>query len=314
MAHALRILLADPNVTSSKRLSTYLQESGFEVHLIHDGAGCGEHILDFMPHFILIDLTLPNFTAFQCLDFLKKHNLLDKNECRVFVLSQHNAKQNVETCLQLGAADYMVKPVNPIDVLTRLALHLQAKSNRLKENEIKDKQTQQTGYYMQLIELFVKTLTVPSENHLILFQLLRMLSLAVNAVRISLISTEEDPPTVIASSDNDKFNKFQLAIEKYPEVDYVRRTQKPLFIENLKDDQMMAFIKEKMKSVSFNTMIVLPVMGVDGKLQGILSTRCAESSQLSDADIRLCYIVAQIVSVHLNMKKLAAAKTDKQAA
>jgi DNA-binding response OmpR family regulator len=149
---ALRILLADQNLTSAKRLSTYLQESGFEVHLLHDGILAEEHILEFKPHFILIDLTLPNFTAFQCLEFLKKEGLLENDKTRVFVLSQHNAKQNVEACLGMGAHDYLVKPVNPIDVLTRLALHLQAKSRTLKETVDKDKASQQLNYSWSFLQ------------------------------------------------------------------------------------------------------------------------------------------------------------------
>lgn len=309
---ALRILLADQNLTSAKRLSTYLQESGFEVHLLHDGVLAQEHILEFKPHFIIIDLTLPNFSAYQCLEFLRKEDMLENDKTRVFVLSQHNAKQNVEACLQRGAADYLVKPVNPIDVLTRLALALQAKNRVLKETVSKDMASEQLNYYLQLVELFAKTLSVRTSSHQVHFQLLRMLSLAINAVRISLIKLDNGKaPTVIASSDNDKFSQFELNLDKYPEIDYVQRTHKPLFIENLQDDVMMAFIKDQMKSVSFNTMIVLPIFNQEGLITGILSARWAESTQLRDEDVRLCNILAQMVSTFWIFKDQAKLSTPK---
>lgn len=292
-SQTIKIMVADHNVTTSKKLATYLQDSGFSVVCLHDGLHVAPKILEFRPQFILIDMMLPGFSGFECLDFLKEQGILDTGNMKVIVLSQHNAKQNVEAALRAGASDYVVKPVNPMDVLTRVALHMQARKRLMQVDEIVNDDIRQTNYYLHLVELLIKTIGVQADNHQIQFQLLRMLSLAISAVRISLI-TLEPTPTVIASSDNEAFKSFQLNIEKYPEVDYVQRTGKPLFIESLKDDAMMAFIKDQMKSVHFNSMIVLPVYA-NGVLKGILSSRLAETSKVADAEIRLCQIVAQII-------------------
>ncbi len=288
----VKILIADHNVTTSKKLATYLQDSGFSVVCLHDGLHVPQKILEFRPNFILIDMVLPAFSGFECLTFLKAQNILE-SACKVIVMSQHNAKQNVEACLSAGASDYVVKPVNPMDVLTRVALHLQARKRLAQVEEIANDDIRQTNYYLHLTELLIKATSVKADDHQVKFQLIRMLSLAINAVRISMI-TLEPTPTVIASSDNEKFTSFQLQIEKYPEVDYVQRTAKPLFIESLKDDAMLGFIKDQMKSVHFNSMIVLPIFE-NQKLKGILSSRLKESSKIADAEIRLCQIVAQLI-------------------
>lgn len=288
----VKILVADHNVTTSKKLAGYLQDSGFSVVCLHDGLHVPQKILEFRPNFILIDMMLPGFSGFDCLMFLKEQGILETGNMKVIVMSQHNAKQNVEACLNNGASDYVVKPVNPMDVLTRVALHLQARKRLLQVDEIVNDDIRQTNYYLHLVELLIKSIGVKANDHQVKYQLLRMLSLAIGAVRISLIALENSP-TVIASSDNEKFTSFQLNVEKYPEVDYVQRTSKPLFIESLKDDAMMAFIKDQMKSVHFNSMVVLPIF-TNGELKGILSSRLTESSKMTDADIRLCQIVAQI--------------------
>lgn len=290
----IKILIADHNSTTSKKLATYLQDSGFSVICLHDGLHVPQKILEYRPQFILIDMMLPDFSGYDCLKFLQDQALLENGATKVIVLSQHNARQNVETCLKMGAHDYIVKPVIPMDVLTRVALHLQARKQIVNVDQIINEDIRQTNYYLQLVEILIKTIGVKAEEQHIQYQLVRMLSMAVGAVRISLINLK-DQPTVVASSDNEKFKSFQLQIEKYPEVDYVQRTSKPLFIESLKDDEMMAFIKEQMKSVHFNSMIVLPVV-VDGALKGILSTRLSESTHIVDADIRLCQIVAQLLA------------------
>jgi DNA-binding response OmpR family regulator len=293
----IKILVADHNVTTSKKLAGYLQDSGFSVVCLHDGIHVAQKILEFRPQFILIDMMLPSFTAFDCLTFLNQQGMLESGNTKVIIMSQHNAKQNVEECLKAGASDYVVKPVNPMDVLTRVALHLQARKRLLQVDELTNEDIRQTNYYLHLVELLVKTIGTKADDHHIKYQLLRMLSLAIGAVRISLISIES-APTVVASSDNEKFMSFKLNVEKYPEVDYVQRTGKPLFIESLKDDAIMSFIKDQMKSVHFNSMIILPIFE-NGVLKGILSSRLAESSKLTDADIRLCQIVAQIFGSYL---------------
>lgn len=305
----VKILIADHNVTTSKKLATYLQDSGFSVVCLHDGLHVPQKILEFRPNFILIDMVLPGFSGFECLTFLKEQNILEAG-CKVIVMSQHNAKQNVEACLNAGAHDYVVKPVNPMDVLTRIALHLQARKRLAQVEEITNDDIRQTNYYLHLTELLIKAIGVKANDHQIKFQLIRMLSLAINAVRISLISLENSP-TVVASSDNEKFSSFQLQIEKYPEVDYVQRTGKPLYIESLKDDSMLAFIKEQMKSVHFNSMIVLPIFE-NNVLKGILSSRLKESTMISDAEIRLCQIVAQIIGSYWYQLSLRSEKGDKE--
>lgn len=108
---------------------------------------------------------------------------------------------------------------------------------------------------------------------------------------------------MIASSDNDKFTQFALQIQKYPEIDYVQRTERPLFIESIKDDEMMGFIKEQMKSIYFNSMVVLPIFS-DGNLQGILSARMPESTHLNMADIKLCQIAAQVIGSYWQLQAL----------
>lgn len=298
----IRIIVADPNSTTSKRLATYLQDSGFEVYAIHDGNTMGQKILEIRPQFIIIDMTMPDFPALKCLQFLQEKNLLQSGELKVLIMSQHNAKQNVEACLKSGAHDYIVKPINPMDILTRIALHMQARRQVHDEELIKSLELKQANYYLDLAELLIKTLSVRTTPHQIHFQLLRMMSMALGAVRVSLIKLGETP-TVIASSDNDKFTQFPLQIQKYPEIDYVQRTERPLFIESIKDDSMMSFIKDQMKSIYFNSMIVLPIFS-EGNMQGILSARMPDSTHLNAADVKLCQIASQTIGSYWQLQNL----------
>jgi DNA-binding response OmpR family regulator len=307
-SHDIRILIADNNNPTTQRLASYLKDSGFSVQCVFDGTQVGNKILEIRPHFLLIDIAMPDFSAFECLDFMRDKDLLQNNETRVFILSGHNAKQNVDLCLKKGAHDYIVRPVNPMDVLTRIALHWQASKKLQKIDDINNVDHRQANYYLHLVELLIKAASVKTSSHQINFQLLRMLSMPMNAVRVSLINV--DPvPTVIASSDNPGFSQFPLELEKYPEIDYVVRTQKPLFIENISDDAVMGFIKDQIKTVFFNAMIIVPII-VGTQIRGVLSVRMAEAKNLSDADIRLCQVVAQIFCNYWHLQAQSPAKAS----
>lgn len=288
-----RVLIADHNITTAKQLDTYLRDSNFVVQTLHDGLHVSKKIMEFRPHFILIDLTLPGFTAFECLDFLNEHKILVGGETRLIVMSSHNAQQNVKSCLQKGASDYIVKPVKPVDVLTRIALHLQARKKLQDVNQIKGQNLRLTNYYLHLAQLLVKTASIKATPHKIQFQLVRMLAMALKAVRISLI-TVNPAPTIRASSDNADFKDFKLQMDRYPEIDYVVRTGKPLFIESLKEDDTMGFVKDLMKSVQFDSMIVLPILQGE-EVIGVLSAKMAESTHISDAEIRFCQLGAEVI-------------------
>lgn len=291
-SYDIRILLIEQNTPTTKRLFTYLKESGFNVQAVYDGLQAPNKIMEVRPHFILMDLAMPDFSAFDCLDFLNSKNLLEDGQMRLFVMSSHNAKQNVDLCLKKGANDYLVKPINPMDILTRIALHLQANKQLKKVEEIENDSSKQANYYLNLVELLIKTAAVRTTPHQINYQMLRMLAMPLKAVRISLINLEP-MPMVVASSDNPGFSQFELQLEKYPEIDYVQRTQKPLMIENVTDHGQLAFIQKHLKTIHFNTMIVLPII-VGEQIKGILSARLQDSSNLTDADIRLCKVVTQI--------------------
>ncbi len=302
----IRIIMADPNLVTAKKLAGYLTDSGFEVFTLSEGTTLGQKIMEIRPHFLIIDMTMPDFPALKCLQFLQEKGLLSNGELRVIVMSQHNAKQNVEACLKAGAHDYVVKPINPMDILTRIALHLQARRKVQDDTVLQTLELKQANYYLDLAELLIKTLSVRTSSHQIHFQLLRMVAMALGAVRVSLIKLDETP-TVIASSDNERFTQFPLQIQKYPEIDFVQRTERPLFIESIKDDQMMSFIKDQMKSIYFNSMIVLPIFS-EGQMHGILSARLPESTNLNMADIKLCQIASQTIGSYWQLQHLRALK------
>jgi len=61
------------------------------------------------PHIIFLDLKMPGRNGFDVLRWMNEHSLLET--IRVFVLSGSSEPQDVALARELGARDYLVKPV-----------------------------------------------------------------------------------------------------------------------------------------------------------------------------------------------------------
>ncbi len=293
----IRVLIADGNNTLSGRIARYLQESGFKTKVINTNYLLQKTLLEWRPHFLLIDLLFPGSYAQSTLKFLNEKGLTGQGGIQVVVMSEHNAELNVRSCLEAGASDFLVKPVQMIDVLQRLALLAQTKrynfSNISKQNDA------QVKNYFEMISLLVAAINQNKEVSDLRFELAKMVSLALKAVRVSVVGTtpERDKIQVLRSSDEEGLKGLSLDLEKYPELQYVLRTEKGLFIESLEKDQRMSFVKHEVKTIQFDSMMILPLKK-EGDLMGCLSIRMPKDcKKLSFFDIKIAEITAQLLAM-----------------
>lgn len=70
------------------------------------------------PRAILLDLNMPEMDGFEFL--IKRHKVAELRDVPVIVLTASQAHEDVRRAIALGAADYLVKPVDE----TKLATHL----------------------------------------------------------------------------------------------------------------------------------------------------------------------------------------------
>ena len=294
----VRILIADGDNTLSNKLSTYLRDSGFKTKVINNSYLMQKTILEWRPHFLFIDLLFPGFYAQKCLKFLKERKLLGEGGVHVIVMSNHNAEMNVMNCLAAGAEDFIVKPLQMIDVLHRLALLSRVKQFNF-DNILLNNNESQVKNYFQMINLLIQATAQNKEIRPLRFELISMVSLALKAVRTSVIVTNNlrTRIKVIHSSDDPKLFSIDLDLEKYPEIQYVLRTGKPLFIESLEKDKTMSFVKHEVKSISFDSMMILPIYN-GNILKGCISIRMPkEHRKLTFYDIKIAEIAAHLIAM-----------------
>ena len=113
-----RILIIEAD-RSTARLAEYtLQQAGYEVGIASDGfeglrKALGEH-----PDLIILDVMLPGFDGYEIC-----HRLRHKAETAnlpILMISAKARKDDKDVGLQVGADEYLTKPVDPSEILARV--------------------------------------------------------------------------------------------------------------------------------------------------------------------------------------------------
>lgn len=294
----IKVLIADDDNQLSRRLADYIADRGFDVRVVASGKDARTLVMEWKPRFILADLMLPEGNALSLIDFIKAEHSLRHHFINVLVMSGHNDPTNVHQALGRGAKDYIVKPFRHEDVVKRLIFH--ARGHRsLKELSSKDyTRIDESSLMLHLTDLVLRQALGANPLEDILFNLTRMVSLKVDGVRCNIVHClDQKQGVVVTSNDDRKASGIQLDLYKYPEVLHVLNTGSLIAIENLNDSPELRNVRERVKDISFNSMIVCPISR-HGRPFGVMSLRMPpEKETVSDNEIRFVEIVSHVVSL-----------------
>jgi len=113
-----RVLLADDDSVLRHILGYQLESSGYEVITTDDGAQAERLLREGAFVALLVDLNLPHKNGFELLERL--HPDRDLPRLRVIMLSEQSQEDKIVRALDLGAHDFIQKPLNPRVVVSRL--------------------------------------------------------------------------------------------------------------------------------------------------------------------------------------------------
>ena len=112
-----RILIADDDHISREAVADFLQDEGYEVHLAANGHEAVAAVAVFQPDLVLTDLHMP--PGLSGLDVLQQVRIVSP-QTLVFICSSETAEEIRQTAQQLGAHDYINKPLNLDEMLLRI--------------------------------------------------------------------------------------------------------------------------------------------------------------------------------------------------
>ena len=116
-----RLLLAEDDELLASLLSFRLKKGGYEVSLMKDGKQVKEYLQQNSTDIIISDIMMPYFSGIELIDFVR--NELNSNT-PIIIMSSAGNEKNVLNAFDLGANDFIAKPVSPSELLVRVEREL----------------------------------------------------------------------------------------------------------------------------------------------------------------------------------------------
>jgi class 3 adenylate cyclase len=123
-----RLLVVDDNKVNRLLLTRSLEQQGHSVSSAENGRVALEALRREAFDLLLLDMEMPEMDGFQVLAELKKD--LQLRDLPVIVTSSLEGIDNVVRCIELGAEDYLTKPVNAVLLKARIGASLEKKRLR----------------------------------------------------------------------------------------------------------------------------------------------------------------------------------------
>ena len=111
------VLLVDDNEQNLELLHAYMEELPCRILTAKDGPEAIGVVQAEKPNLVLLDVMMPRMSGFQVCSRLKKDSAT--RDIPVVMVTALNEVGDVERAVESGADDFLTKPVNRLELLTR---------------------------------------------------------------------------------------------------------------------------------------------------------------------------------------------------
>ena len=113
-----RVLVVDDNAANAEHLEAYLEGSGWDIALAASGAEALRRCRESIPDIILLDIMMPDMSGYEVCRRLKGDP--GTRDVPVIMVTALTAVEDVEKAVDAGTDDFLSKPVNRIELVTRV--------------------------------------------------------------------------------------------------------------------------------------------------------------------------------------------------
>jgi signal transduction histidine kinase/DNA-binding NarL/FixJ family response regulator len=124
------ILVVDDHIPAAEMVSHLFTMRGYETMCAFGGEEALEKAQQHLPDLILLDVMMPGMDGYQVLEALRENPVT--NKIPIIFITARGEAEDIEQGLELGADDYIPKPVKPRELLARAKSKIE--SYRLREN------------------------------------------------------------------------------------------------------------------------------------------------------------------------------------
>lgn len=112
-----KILLIDDDETITTAIHFALEGHGYEVIVAYDGEEGNKKYVEHNPDLVLTDLMMPMSSGLDVIRFIREDK---KENTPIIMLSSEGQNDVVITAFDIGANDYLVKPIRSTELITRI--------------------------------------------------------------------------------------------------------------------------------------------------------------------------------------------------
>ncbi len=115
---ASSILVVDDNPQNVELMQAYLESLNCTVHVAVDGVDALEKVAKVNPDLILLDIMMPRMSGFEVCRRLKAAP--KTREIPILMVTALNELGDIERGVESGTDDFLTKPINKLELLTRV--------------------------------------------------------------------------------------------------------------------------------------------------------------------------------------------------
>lgn len=124
-AGGFKVLAVEDNPTNLRILTYVLERAGLEYYTAVDGGQAIEQFKKYMPHLVLLDISLPVQDGFACCQEMRQIEVGWDHRPRIFAVTALSSKEDQERGRDVGCDAWYHKPISP-RILTGLLKNTQA--------------------------------------------------------------------------------------------------------------------------------------------------------------------------------------------
>ncbi len=110
------VLIVDDDTEVAAVVGSELEAMGYQIRYVERGRQAIEHIEKYHPRLVLLDICLPDINGLEILEEIKKRF----TDVYVLMISGQADIPMAVDCMKLGAFDFIEKPINLSELLTRV--------------------------------------------------------------------------------------------------------------------------------------------------------------------------------------------------
>jgi len=112
----LKVLLVDDEVDFTQALGERLELRDYTVNVAGSGEECLKQLESGLPDVVVLDLKMPGLGGIEVLKRIR----VDYPDLPVLLLTGYGSTEEGIKGMQLGAADYLMKPLNIDDLISKI--------------------------------------------------------------------------------------------------------------------------------------------------------------------------------------------------